>query len=149
MIFGDRDNDTTRSRGQRDTRLLLAEDDEPLRDLLTSILSLEGHDVTAVASADDIMTELIHDTGAYDVVVTDLRMPGSSALEVVAKLRASGHSVPIIVMTAFPDDAVRLQALSLGTMLIAKPFSLEAMCLAVEWMLDAHSTKKSGDAWVH
>jgi DNA-binding response OmpR family regulator len=142
----DRDDERTRSDRPRKTRVLLAEDDDPLRDLLASILSLEGHIVTAVPTADAAQRAL--DGTVFDVIVTDIRMPGTSALEFVGQLRARGHELPIIMMTAFPDEGVREEALSLGTVLVAKPFSLDAMCIAIDWLLRVTSGEKA-TTWMH
>jgi len=115
-----------------ETRVLIAEDDDPLRDMLETILRLEGHHVTTVSSATDILQKVKDD---FDVILTDVRMPGVSGLDVVATLRNSGHQIPIIVMTAFPDDGTRLRAEALGTVLIAKPFSLNAICMTIAGLI--------------
>ena len=124
----------------RPTSILVAEDDPTLRELLAMILREEGHTVMTVASADAMKLELdrcgAHRT--FDVLVTDIRMPGTSGLDVVANLRAAGSTIPIIVMTAFPDDGVQERAVSLGALLVAKPFSLATICLAVDGLLASH-----------
>jgi DNA-binding response OmpR family regulator len=116
-------------------RVLIAEDDDPLRDMLETILRLEGHQVATVPSADAMFAMVNRNDHRFDVIVTDVRMPGASGLDVVATLRSTGHKIPIIVMTAFPDDGTRLRAESLNTLLIAKPFSLQAICLAIEALI--------------
>jgi DNA-binding response OmpR family regulator len=123
--------------GKRKSHILIAEDDEPLGELLASVITLDGHEVTVVPTADEMQRELRDEDGAheFDVIITDIRMPGSSGLDVVESIRATGCAKPIIVMTAFPDDSVRIRAASLGTMLLAKPFPLDAMCLAINDLL--------------
>lgn len=115
--------------------VLIAEDDAPLRDMLETILRLEGHHVTTVPSADAMLRAVsssTHGEQPFDVVVTDVRMPGASGLDVVERLRADGFRLPIIVMTAFPDEGIRTRAHALDTLLIAKPFSLETICFAIQ-----------------
>lgn len=131
---GPEDDEPTIPGNRKNGRVLVAEDDTPLRELLSSILRLDGYDVTAVGNADEVRSRI--EVEAYDVIVTDIRMPGTSGLDLVETLRAAGYETPVIVMTAFPDDSVRRRASSLRTMLLAKPFSLESMCFAVEWMLE-------------
>ncbi len=134
---GDGEDQWLREKARRSS-ILLAEDHEPLRDLLATILRLEGYEVTPVSSADQMQRELdrSNDSIAFDVIVTDMRMPGGSGLDVVSTLRASGSRIPVILMTAFPDDAVRERAASLGTIVVGKPFALDTICLALEWMLE-------------
>jgi CheY-like chemotaxis protein len=114
-------------------RVLIAEDDDPLRDMLETILRLEGHQVATVPSADEMFAMVTtSNEHPFDVIVTDIRMPGGhSGLDIVATLRSTGHQIPIIVMTAFPDDGTRLRAEALNTLLIAKPFSLQTICSAI------------------
>jgi DNA-binding response OmpR family regulator len=123
---------------KRKSHILIAEDDEPLGELLASVIALDGHEVTVVPTADDMQRELrdVERAHVFDVIITDIRMPGSSGLDVVESIRATGCAKPIIVMTAFPDDSVRVRAASLGTMLLAKPFALDAMCLAINDLLE-------------
>jgi DNA-binding response OmpR family regulator len=138
-FLDDADEDTLpRQRAVEKMRghVLIAEDDGPLRDMLATILRLEGHHVTTVPSADAMLRAVGDRTDAdappFDVVLTDVRMPGSSGLDVVEMLRSDGHRIPIIVMTAFPDEGIRSRAHSLDTLLIAKPFSLETICFAIQ-----------------
>ncbi|MBX3205254.1 MAG: response regulator [Labilithrix sp.] len=145
------DDETTLQPVDRGTRILLAEDDASLRELISCVLRLDGHDVEAVSSAQEMQSVLVAGAAAaadrpFDVIVTDVRMPGRSGLDVVEELRAAGCATPIIVITAFPDDAIKERALSLQTMLIAKPFSLEAMSFAIDWMVDVDGPESR---WAH
>lgn len=115
--------------------VLIAEDDGSLRDMLETILKLEGHHVTSVPSADAMLRAVGGSPragSAFDVLLTDVRMPGTSGLDVVATLRAEGHRLPIIVMTAFPDESTRCRAEELDALLIAKPFALDTICAAIQ-----------------
>ncbi len=89
-------------------RVLVAEDDTALRELLVELLGDEGHDVTAVPNGAEALARMI--TSAFDVVLTDLVMPGIGGEAVLATVRERAPTVPVIVMTAFGtiDSAVRL-----------------------------------------
>ncbi len=123
----------------RAARVLIADDDESLREMLSEFLKLEGYEVTLVDSAESLLSSVgwagTSDAPdirkSYDVIVTDVRMPGASGLDLVQTLRRGGHEGPIVVMTAFPDESVQDRASELEAFLIAKPFSLETMCFAL------------------
>ncbi len=63
-------------------------------------------------------------TDPVDLIVTDVRMPGPSGLEVLEHLRCSDATTPVIVMTAFADARCRERAQALGAALLDKPFEL-------------------------
>jgi len=62
-----------------------------------------------------------------------VRMPGPSGLDAVRQLRAAGFSTPVVLMTAFPERSVVLQAEGLGVPLLAKPFRIRELLDAVLW----------------
>ena len=71
---------------------------------------------------------------AVDCIVSDVRMPTCGGLDLLERLIGVSRSVPIILMTAFGDDELRVRADRLGALLIEKPLSLEALRSAV-WRL--------------
>jgi DNA-binding NtrC family response regulator len=122
----------------RKTRVLLAEDDDELRWALEEILTDEGYDVMAVRSGAALQEQLrgalqMRDEGRpYDVIVSDLRMPGSTGLDVLASSRAEGSQIPMILMSAFGDDETRARAMQLGAAaFIGKPLKLEDLHAAL------------------
>jgi CheY-like chemotaxis protein len=138
-------------------RILVAEDDPAMRKLVTSRLLDEGYQVYEAASADSflkIVSFMTHDAvpaGGIDLVVSDIRMPGPSGLDVLRQLRAGGWSTPVVLMTAFPDPDVVAEAKRLGTPLLRKPFVLRTLVDVVWWALlvrafpkrPQHSAQKS------
>ena len=62
-----------------------------------------------------------------DLIVTDLRMPVVTGLAILRGLRAAHCEVPVILMTAFGDDAVRRDAAELGATFLDKPFAMSAL----------------------
>lgn len=106
---------------------MLAEDDHDLRCVLARTLELRGLEVCAVASGTRVLEELANvmvrplSTRSYDLLVTDVRMPGRDGLSVLAGLRRGGWRRPILVISAFFDDAVRRRVERLGATFMAKP----------------------------
>jgi len=82
------------------------------------------------ASAEDLLRSGRHqETGC---VITDIRMPGMSGLELQATLSADGRRIPIIFITRHGDEKMRMQALRAGAVeFIAKPFDDEALVESV------------------
>lgn len=126
-------NDAIRlDEGPRPTRVLLAEDDPNLRFGLSRWLEWGGFEVQSVpdgaALLDRITTTLLDDepTGdAPDLIVTDLRMPGFNALNLLEGLRQEGWLTPVIVVTAFGDREVQERIAALGrASFLPKPVDL-------------------------
>lgn len=130
-------------------RVLLAEDDTAMRELLLLVLRERGYAVECVNSGSQMMGVLadIASDGSlaqsFDLIVTDVRMPGASGLDAIDQLRRAGGSTPVIAVTAFPHDATRARAERLEIRLLAKPFDLDALRNAVEIALESGSPRAS------
>lgn len=116
-------------------RVLLAEDDAPMRALLSSTLRGDGHDVLEAPSTRALRALLMlparDSAGAicdpFDVIVTDNFMPCGMALDAIAELRAMGCATPVILITAYPDEMTLAKAAALEVRTLAKPFTLSAI----------------------
>jgi DNA-binding response OmpR family regulator len=114
--------------------IALAEDDPQLRSLLAAALETVGYRVMPVATGEHlvaIVRRLVAEGEPLRLIITDVRMPTLGGLEAARILRAAGHSVPLIFMTAFGDAWTRSQAAHLGAMLLDKPLSLQVLRRAV------------------
>lgn len=125
-------------------RILVAEDNLEMRRLLVSCLQRDGYAVvqaqTGVQLQDLIGTQLSHarDRPAVDLIISDVRMPGMSGLQVLEDLRRTDRSTPVILITAFGDQETHAEAHRLGAKLVFnKPFDLDDLRMAVEWLTDA------------
>ena len=122
-------------------RLLLAEDDFELRDLLASVLRADGHDVVEARDGRELLALLSPESGPvganrFSLVVSDVCMPGLTAFDVLAKLRRELNGIPIILITAFGDQTTHLRALRLGaSRVIDKPFDCDELREAVHQAL--------------
>ena len=93
-------------------RVLLAEDDVALQEMLALVLSEGGYQVTTVSDGSQLK-QLLREPwpkSHFDLIVTDVNMPGGSGLDVIELLRQSGDSTPVIVVTAFPEADIRESA---------------------------------------
>ena len=115
---------------QAQIRVLVAEDSPSLRALLTDVLAGEGYRVTEAGTAFEMQAAIAHSAepqgkgGGFDLIVTDIRMPGKSGLDALAELRAGGSTSRFVVISAFPEDATERRIQELDARLLAKPFSL-------------------------
>lgn len=80
-------------------RILLVEDERPLCLLYEEELSREGYDVTAVTDADAALEAL--DKGPFDLIVTDIRMPGKDGIELITHIMGRRRDIPIIINSAY------------------------------------------------
>ncbi len=110
--------------------VLLAEDDQELRSELAWILRQHGCRIVEAASGSELLHRIAgelhfrHDLG-FDVVVSDVCMPGSSGLEVLGALRSARLRVPVVLISAFANAETRYIARELGALVLDKPFDLE------------------------
>jgi DNA-binding response OmpR family regulator len=112
-------------------RVVIAEDDEDMRNVLSELVSGLGVDVATASSGGDLIL-LLTDDRPVDLLITDVRMPWMTGFQVALSARNSGLGIPIIIVTAFPDDALRVQVDHLGSaVLLAKPFRPEELLLLV------------------
>lgn len=96
-------------------RLLIAEDDEQTRDALVELFERGGYDVRAVADGSSLLYRLepmlLSEPGHWppDLIMTDVRMPGLDAINIVEELREVGWDTPVIIITGFGDEDLRLR----------------------------------------
>jgi two-component system, LuxR family, response regulator FixJ len=108
------------------------DDDAALRDSLVFLLTSAGLSVRAFDSAEAFLAAGV-DNGC---VLTDVRMPGVSGVDLLRRLRAAGSRLPVIVMTGHGDVALAVEAMKLGAAdFLEKPFSDDALLSAVDTAL--------------
>ncbi len=114
----------------RPLRVLLAEDNVDMLDMLEGALRRDGYQVTSVSDGQDLLAA-IQQRPAYgclpELIISDVRMPGLSGLQVVARLRETDCTTPVILISAFGDVETHAQAERLGATLLDKPFLLEEL----------------------
>jgi len=111
-------------------RVLLVEDDQDSRELLAEVLGEAGYEVLPAASGEAGLRALAEQS--FDVVVTDLGMPGAGGLEVARAAKAIAPSVPVVVVTGFSerDDLAEARGREIDAVL-EKPFDPDDLSRAV------------------
>jgi DNA-binding NtrC family response regulator len=105
-------------------RLLLVDDDEAACTLLAEVLERESYSVIRALSASEAIQRVERD-GPFDAVLTDLRMPGSSGLDLLREIRSRDSNAIVFVLTAFGDAAAAGEAIRAGAHdFISKPYDL-------------------------
>ncbi len=104
--------------------VLVVDDDEFVRDSTTLLLKRHGFVVTACVNASDALHKFIN--GNYSTVLTDIRMPGLSGIDLLGKIREINTEVPVIMMTAYADLDSAVGAIKKGAFdFIMKPYTPE------------------------
>lgn len=125
-------------------RILLAEDDAALRELLVEVLTGAGHRVTAVANGAEALARL-NNPGTVDVVLTDVIMPGIGGEAVLAGARERAPGVPVIVMTAFGSIESAVRIVRSGAFdYVTKPVGTSELLQSVSRAVSASRRKTPG-----
>jgi CheY-like chemotaxis protein len=119
-------------------RILVAEDNPGMLHLLDRVLRRDGHEVVLASNGDELMLWLSVITNwrdpvpLFDLIVTDLRMPGYTGLDCIDYLYSTGKTTPVILITAFGDPQVHRDALAKGARAVLdKPLHLDDLCAIV------------------
>ncbi len=106
--------------------VFVVDDDQAVRDSLALLVQSVGMDVETFASARDFLDAYRPDRRGC--LITDIRMPGMSGLELQEQLSADGHHIPVIVLTGFGDVPTAGRALKGGAVdFVQKPFNPQAL----------------------
>src|SRR5271155_2033417 len=120
----------------KNAMVAIVDDDDSLRAALQGLLKATGFPAGAFASAEEFLKS--GQQQQTTCLITDIRMPGMSGLELQAKLNADHCRIPIIFLTAHGDEKMRMQALRAGAVeFLAKPFDAEALLENVRAALDS------------
>ena len=120
--------------------ILLADDDPEVRRVIADAFRKTGSRITEVGSGPDLFArihERAHSKSSFDLIISDVRMPGLTGVEVLEALRDASDlsddytprlgDTPIILITAFGDREIREKARSLGATLFSKPFDIDEL----------------------
>jgi putative two-component system response regulator len=113
--------------------VLLIEDEAPTRNVVARHLRNSGYEVTAVESAEDALAEVDARPDSFDVVISDVHLPGVSGIDLASVLLIRNPTQPIVLVTGDPDEALARDALSRGPVsYLLKPFELFELDAAVQ-----------------
>ncbi len=118
--------------------ILVVEDEPDMLKGLTKMLSHEGYDVEGVSTGTEAVQRL--DERVFDVVVTDLRLPGPSGMDILRKLKETSPESAGIIITGYGTVESAVEAMKLGTFdYISKPFDMQKVKIVVRNALDQSS----------
>jgi FixJ family two-component response regulator len=121
--------------------ITIVDDDESVRTAMRDMVESFGYTVGAFSSADEFLrSDRLHDTAC---LILDIQMPGMSGLDLHCQLVASGHRIPTMFVTAFPDTRVHDRALQTGAVCcLTKPFDRNDLLGCIRSALDARNPGK-------
>ncbi len=124
-----------------DHHILVADDDADIRILLRTFLEDAGYVVSEAANGTEALEGVR--SGAYDLVLLDMRLPGMTGIDILRQLREKQGDVPIILMTAYGSPNVAIQASSLGAYsFITKPFEIDDVLLTISRYFERRQLKE-------
>lgn len=117
-------------------KILVVEDEAKMREILKTVLSGEGFEVLLASRAEEALSLL--KTEAVDLMISDIRMPGFSGIELFYRQKEQNLNVPTILITAYGTVESAVKALRDGVFdYLVKPFDLDEMKIAVKRALNA------------
>ena len=116
--------------------IAIVDDDEGVREATKTLVRSLGYNASTFGSANEFLkSEKVHDTSC---LITDLQMPGLSGIDLQDRLIASGYRIPIIFITAYPDENVRLRVMKAGAIgFLSKPYNHDHLLGCLEKALKA------------
>jgi two-component system KDP operon response regulator KdpE len=124
-------------------RVLVVDDEPPIRRFLRTSLAAQGYDVTEAADGAGALDEIRR--RPPDLLVLDLGLPGIDGIEVIRRLRGGGTTTPIIVLSSRVDQAGKVEALDLGADdYVTKPFGVDELLARIRAAL-RHRLQQQGE----
>jgi FixJ family two-component response regulator len=122
--------------------IAIVDDDQPFRDAAKSLVRSLGYGASTFASAEEFLqSDRVGDTAC---LILDVNMPGLSGIELQSRLNAQGNCIPIIFITAAPEETTRARALQAGAIgFLSKPFKEECLIGHLDVALKSHNRQDS------
>ena len=122
------------------SRILVADDEELIREHLRLLLKLEGHEVETAASGAEALELVRH--RPFHLLITDLYMPGTGGMDLLQRVRGERLPLGVIVLTGYGDTRIALDAMKAGADdFITKPFEPERLRVLVDRTLERRRLK--------
>jgi len=118
-------------------KILLIEDDSSAASALRRVLADEGYEVAVAGRGDNGLDDA--QKGHFDVIITDLKLPGLDGMELIKRLHAVRPRLPIILITAYGTTKTAIEATKLGAYdYVLKPFDIPEMLALVAKAADSN-----------
>lgn len=115
-------------------RILIVEDDEEMRSLLKDFLEEEGFETDSVSNGSDAFRKIVKEP--FNLIITDIRMPGLTGLDILPGIRKLRPEASIIVITAFGSEEVYRRSFERGTSgYLEKPIHINKLKALIHEML--------------
>lgn len=126
----------TRSTVLLTPHISVVDDDDSFREAIKSLVNMLGYSVDAFASAEAFLASSRVNSTAC--VITDVQMPGMSGVELQRRLLAGGHPVPVIFVTAYPNESIRDRVLRDGAIgYLRKPLQKQSLLDCLDRVLSS------------
>ena len=130
--------------GDEKVRTLVVDDEEIVRSFLIDVLTDEGYQVTAVSSGDEAVKLMTMEN--YDLIITDIKMPGTDGMEVLRVAKARDPNQNVIVMTGYASTETAVESMKLGAAdYITKPFNLDQIKIVVAKTLERSRLRQKAE----
>ena len=117
-------------------RVLVVDDEASIRDLLAKTLALAEYEVDTAADATSALDRMR--SGAYDLMIADLKMPGMDGLTLIRQAKRIKSDMPVIIITGFSTESSAIEAVNLGVAgYLTKPFRVPQVLAAAAKALGA------------
>ena len=123
-------------------KVLVVDDEEPIRKLVVTLLSQKGHQCIAVSNGFEALDEI--KKNKFDAVVVDIVMPEMDGLALTRELSKNYQTLPVMIMTGYVDEYSPETAIALGAReFITKPFSIAEFIIRFHKMMNDHRGKEA------
>jgi signal transduction histidine kinase/HAMP domain-containing protein/ActR/RegA family two-component response regulator len=128
--------------GGRGETVLVAEDEEGVRGVVTRILSRNGYTVLAASSGSEALDLFTRQTDAIDIVLTDVIMPGMSGKDLTDRIGELQPGVPILYMSGYEDSTISRHGVLEGKGYLRKPFTATELLREIQRTLESSLLKR-------
>ncbi|NVN89455.1 MAG: sigma-54-dependent Fis family transcriptional regulator [Desulfuromonadales bacterium] len=122
-------------------RILIVDDELSMREFLAILVEREGYEAVVAAHAEEALGQL--DSSVFDLVISDVQMPGLNGIELLARIKAMAPDTAVLMMTAFSAAEQAVEAMKLGAYdYISKPFKVEEIKVLIRNALEKSDLKR-------
>jgi diguanylate cyclase (GGDEF)-like protein len=123
-------------------KILVVDDEEPMRKLIVSLLSTKGHQCVTASNGLEALDKIME--AKYDALITDIVMPEMDGLALTKELSKHYQSLPVMIMTGHADEYSAETAIALGAReFISKPFSISEFIIRFDKMMRDHKGEET------
>ena len=123
------------------TRILVVDDERSMREMLTILLEREGYEAVEAKNGQEALQ--LFETSLFDLVISDIQMPGINGIELLTRIKALAPEVPVLMITAFATAEQAVDAIKLGAFhYFTKPFNNDEIRALVRNALEKSDLKR-------